>query len=469
MQLRLPASSGAVRCLAVIVVAALVGACAPPGPYRPRKVDCWKDVGVTIGLAQAMWSFRTYRRAPSWYGLYSESLGARSPEACADVIERFLALWNDGHASLLYFPGVRHTVPPIALRSQSEELQKIPGERPPPPRVYVVARDTADEALRMIQPGSELLAVDSIPVDTLYPAVRERVSGSTLQWRDYICDQRLLAGPAGTEVELTLRDLSGTTNVVRVSRPPYPEQEEVRKSIVSLYRDPSLIATWTELEGGWGHIQLSTFAAESVRIVVDAFDQALDSVFTLPGLILDLRGNGGGYLDAMTEIAGRFLAEETTFGFYQRRERGEDVDFEPWDPATATDTLRTAVTATPREPIYRGPVVIIIDRACFSACEGFAGALQSLGRLFLVGEATGGGSGVSGFVGLPSGAIVSFSWSVFWLPDGRMIEGQGVLPDVYVRGRPQDWAVGLDRVLERAIRALEQGEPPQLSEAVERD
>ncbi|KPK76895.1 MAG: hypothetical protein AMS25_17225, partial [Gemmatimonas sp. SM23_52] len=131
--------------------------------------------------------------------------------------------------------------------------------------------------------------------------------------------------------------------------------------------------------------------------------------------------------------------------------------------------LRTALIAKPREPIYQGPVVLIIDRACFSACEGFAGALQTLGRVLLVGGATGGGSGVAGLVRLPSGAIMSISWSVFWLPDGRMIEGQGVLPDIYVRGRPRDWVVGRDRVLERAIEALGQGEAPQLSEAVQGD
>jgi len=422
---------------------------------------------VTAGLARVVWSFRPYRRGPSGFGFSRASRDAATPEACADVLERFLALWKDGHASLLYFPGVHHTVPHITFRSHSTELSRVPSEEPPPPRVYVVARDTADETLRAIEPGSELLAVDSIPIDSFYLAVRERVSGSTTQWRDYVCDRRLLAGRARTEVELTLRELSGATKVVRVTRPPYPAEEEVRKWIVEMHRDPETIANWERREDGWGYIRLSTFAAESLQIVVDAFDRALDSVFNAPGLIIDLRGNGGGYLDGMTELAGRLLADETTFGYYQKRERGEAIDFEPWDPAAVIDTLRTALIAKPREPIYQGPVVLIIDRACFSACEGFAGALQTLGRVLLVGGATGGGSGVAGLVRLPSGAIMSISWSVFWLPDGRMIEGQGVLPDIYVRGRPRDWVAGRDRVLERAIRALEQGEAPQLSEAVQ--
>jgi C-terminal processing protease CtpA/Prc len=378
------------------------------------------------------------------------------------VLERFLALWEDGHSSLRYFPGVQYTAPAVAFRSDSKWLSRIPGEQPPPPRVFVVARDTTDEALRAIQPGSELLAVDQVPIDSFYAAVRERVSGSTLQWRDYVSDQRLLAGPAGTEVELTLRELSGATKVVRVTRPPHPGDAEARRRIAELYRDPATIATWAWLEGDWGYIRLTTFAAESLRIVVDAFDRALDSLYDAPGLVLDLRANGGGYLDAMTEIAGRFLAAETTLGYYQKREHGEDVNFEAWDPAAISDTLRTAIVAKPRDPVYRGPVVVIIDRGCFSACEGFTGALQTLGRILVVGRPSGGGSGVSGLVELPSGAIVSFSWSVFWLPDGRMIEGKGVLPDIYVKRRPRDWASGRDRVLERAVRALEQGEAAPL-------
>ncbi len=460
------AASRAVRGVALVLLAIVLCGCAPPGRSRPAKLDCLRDLAVTAGLARVVWSFRTYRSAPSWFGVFDASK-ATTPEACADVLERSLALWKDGHASLLYFPGLHHTVPHIAFRSQSTELSRLPGEEPPPPRVYVVARDTADEAPRAIEPGSEVLAVDGIPIDSFYLAVRERVSGSTTQWRDYVCDQRLLAGPAGTEVELTLRELSGATKVVRVTRPPYPGEEEVRKWIVEMHRDPETIAPWERLDGGWGYIRLSTFAAESLQIVVDAFDRALDSVFNAPGLIIDLRGNGGGYLDGMTELAGRLLADETTFGYYQKRERGEAIDFEPWDPAAVTDTLRTALTAKPRQPVYRGPVVLIIDRACFSACEGFAGTLQALGRVLLVGGATGGGSGVAGLVRLPSGAIMSISWSVFWLPDGRMIEGQGVLPDIYVRGRPRDWVVGRDRVLDRAIKALEQGEAKPLAVAPE--
>jgi carboxyl-terminal processing protease len=86
--------------------------------------------------------------------------------------------------------------------------------------------------------------------------------------------------------------------------------------------------------------------------------------------------------------------------------------------------------ATPRKEIYTGPVVILIDRRCFSACESFTGGVQSFGRALVIGsDASGGGSGFVGGLKLPSGAIISFSWTVAWLPNGQQIEGHGVAPE----------------------------------------
>lgn len=439
-------------CLGLLLA---VLACAPPGALGPGEVDCSHDLAWTQVVARHGWSFRYYRGSPKgWYALVDEADSTRTPEACADLLERFLALWNDGHSSLLYYPGVQRTAPPIALRSRYPRDARPLGNEVESPRVYVVARDTLYGGLGTVEPGSEVVAVDSVPIDRHYARVLDRVSGSTRQWREYLCDQRLLAGLAGTDVELTLRQRDGTTKKVQVTRPPHPGEEEAKQRILELSHDPAGIALSERLPGGWGYIRLSTFAAESVAIVVEAFDRALDSLMEAPGLVIDLRHNGGGYLDAMTEIAGRFLAEETTFGYYQRRAPGEAVDFRPWNPSTVTDTMRTPITVKPRGSVYRGPVALIIDRGCFSACEGFSGGLKTLGRALVLGEASGGGGGVAALIELPSGALLSFSWSVFWLPDGEMIEGRGILPNVYVRNRARDWVAGRDRVLERAIEAL---------------
>jgi C-terminal processing protease CtpA/Prc len=263
-----------------------------------------------------------------------------------------------------------------------------------------------------------------------------------------------LLGPAGTTVELRVLGPDWLARTIFATRPPYPCVDTIGQALVDVRVSPKHIARSHRLDGGWGYLRVSTFMPRRPSSVMAAFDAALDSLLDAPGLVLDLRGNGGGYLKAMGDIAGRFLADPDTLGYYQRRPHAEKVDFSAWDPAESDDDLRAALTASPGERIYRGPLVVLIDRSCFSACEGLAGALQLLGRAKVIGSPSGGGSGVAAFIELPSGAIISMSWSVFWLPDGRLIEGRGITPDIFVTNHRKDWMDGYDRVLARALREL---------------
>ncbi|NIR42405.1 MAG: hypothetical protein GWN99_13520, partial [Gemmatimonadetes bacterium] len=230
-----------------------------------------------------------------------------------------------------------------------------------------------------------------------------------------------------------------------------------------IYLDTAQIATWARLEGGWGYLKYTDFAFKDYETTVELFDEALDSLLDTPGLIIDVRGNGGGYVDAYLAAAGRFLDEEKILSYYQVRQPGQYGVYEMYDQKTGDAVYKMPERAEPRKPIYRGPVVILVDRDCFSACEGFAGGLQAVDRAVVAGpSATGGGSGYVSGLRLPSKAIISFSWTVAWLPDGRQVEGNGVAPDIQVRLRARDFASGRDRVLERGIKALEDGEAQSL-------
>ncbi len=307
-------------------------------------------------------------------------------------------------------------------------------------------------------------------MDSLYRFLDHRVSGSTQQWRDYISDRRLLRGPAETEVELTYREPGGASRTATLVRPPADSIKEELTTELRVYFGDITHSHWERLEGGWGYIRYTSFFHRSLSYTVDRFDEIVDSLLHAPGLIIDLRGNGGGILEASLDMAGRFLAKDALLEYLQVRQPGQDVVAQVYDPVTGSISDKRGFLAHSRKSTYAGPVVVLIDRGCFSACETFAGGLKALDRVLVVGpERSGGGSGAVDRLRLPSGAAISFSWTVGWLPDGRQVESHGVAPDIVVRERPRDWAVGRDRVLERAIKALEQGEARRLSEAGQGD
>ncbi len=460
------------RYLPASLVAALAAMCLTTtnaqAQKKPKKVDCHKDLKKAVELIDEQWSFKIFKPgAVDFNAVYQqlapEAKRSTTPEACSDVLERFMATLGDGHSSLRYFPGVERTTPKIELRSQRERLSKVPGVRPTV-HVYVFSRDTTDESLRAILPGSEILTVDGEPVDSLYRSMENRVSGSTIQWRDYMCDRRLLRGPPESTVELTLREPGGAGKTVVVQRPPYPSEEE-REHEGEIYRDTVRIATWKRLEGGWGYLKYKTFSFGGIEETLELFDNAVDSLLDAPGLIIDLRGNGGGIVGVMTGAAGRFVTERFPVEYFQIRRPGQEYVIEVWDPYTGSPSVRPSWMAKPRGETYTGPLVILIDRRCFSACEGFTAGLQAINRALVVGsDASGGGSGAVAGLKLPSGAIISFSYTVGWRPDGEQVECNGVYPDIRVREWPRDWIAGRDRVLERAIKALEAGEAKSLQQ-----
>ena len=454
--------------LILIAAAGAVAAsgCAPshgPRAPRPERSECYADIALTQDLTRIAWSFRTYRGVPQSSGYFQDAASARTPEACARALQGFLGGLEDGHSSLHHYPGLDYTAPPIELFSRTERLVRYDREHRPP-AVWVVSRDTTDPALADLLPGSRLLSIDGAPVEDVRNEIRRRASGSTPRWKDYVTDRSLLLGPASTTVELRVLGPDGITRTIIAARPPYPGVDTVGQALVDASVGRKHVASSHRLQAGWGYLRLSTFIAGRSSSVSAAFDAALDSLLDAPGLVLDLRGNGGGYLQAMLDVAGRFLETPETLGYYQRRPHAEVIDFSAWDPADSILGLRVALTANPRERVYRGPLAILIDRSCFSACEGLAGALQQLGRAEVIGTPSGGGSGVAAFIELPGGAIISMSWSVFWLPDGRLIEGRGIVPDVFVANHRKDWIDGYDRVLARAIGELEKLESGEMTE-----
>jgi carboxyl-terminal processing protease len=168
-------------------------------------------------------------------------------------------------------------------------------------------------------------------------------------------------------------------------------------------------------EDGVGVIRLRAFSSDvpaRILALVRRFEEQ-----GLRGLVLDLRGNPGGELEACVALAGDFLAN------------GSEI-------LTLTDEDGDATVRRARgEPLYRLPLALLIDGGTASAAELFAGCLQAHGRAVIVG-ATSHGKGTAQRL-LPavegSGSIYA---TVAWcaLPGGARLDGVGVRPDVEATG-----------------------------------
>jgi carboxyl-terminal processing protease len=273
-------------------------------------------------------------------------------------------------------------------------------------RLVIIAPLAGSPAERAgVLPGDIVVAVDGSTVDGL----------SIDEARDRI------RGPKGTDVVLSLErdgaapiDLTVTRDVI--------EQVEVEA------RDLA--------DGRIGYVKVSGFSSDAAADV-DAAIRA-DVAKGQSKLILDLRGNPGGFVDAARDVASEFISDGPLF--WQ-----EDAD------GNQTETTATEGGAATDPGIE---VVVLVDRGSASASEIVAGALQDTGRATLVGEQTFGKGTVQQWNVL-EGDNGGFRLTVAkWLtPEKRWIHGVGLTPDVAV-DVPSDLPADADPILDRAVELL---------------
>ena len=165
---------------------------------------------------------------------------------------------------------------------------------------------------------------------------------------------------------------------------------------------------------GIGYLRLTSFQKTTSRDL----DYALWELNKqgMRGLIIDLRGNPGGLLDAAVEVADKFLEAGT---IVSTRGRGfqEDMDYQ----------ARLVGT-------WRVPLVVLLDRESASASEILAGAIRDQRRGTIVGERSYGKGSVQGIFPLHSmNGGIRLTTAKFYSPNGKAISGHGVQPHVRVQ------------------------------------
>ena len=251
-------------------------------------------------------------------------------------------------------------------------------------RILVVSPiDGTPAALAGIVAGDVITHADGIPLqDMPLPQVIHR-----------------LRGEVGTEIRLTV-----------VSDGAQPREISLRRALIN----PRIVIS--RREGDIAYVRLTTFNQRSSVEVQQAVERLLAEIGPdARGVVLDLRNNPGGLLDEAGRVADLFL-EEGTITFTRGRGGAEG------------QRLR----ATPGD-IARGlPMAVLINGGSASAAEIVAGALQDLGRARIVGTTSFGKGSVQTVSPLRDGGALRLTTARYHTPNGRMIHGEGITPDVEV-------------------------------------
>ncbi len=166
------------------------------------------------------------------------------------------------------------------------------------------------------------------------------------------------------------------------------------------------------LEPGIGYVQLRGFNEPTTQALQDAVQEMRGE--GMEGLVLDLRNNGGGLLGTAISVTSQFIEEGLVL--YALGAGGQRSEWEVLAGGVATDL----------------PMVVLVNGFSASASEVVTGALQDNGRATVVGTTTFGKGSVNQLSALSNGAGLYFTIAHWYTPNGRLIEGTGLEPDVAV-------------------------------------
>ena len=303
------------------------------------------------------------------------------------------------------------------------------------PKDYDVFQESLDNAFEGI--GTAIRGVDlGLRIETVYEGSPAEKAG--LRPGDIIvaANGRKLVGRSETAATALIKGRAGTTVKLRIRRGDDVFTKSVTRQKISVPVVSSRIAN----AGGEraAYVALATFGPRETDT------QVADAIRRLKrrgakGIVLDLRGNGGGLVREAQEVASMFLEDGVIV-----TTRGR---------AVKEQTLRAL-----GEPIAGDlPTVVLVDRATASASEIVAGALQDRKRATLVGTRTFGKGVFQEIMPLDNGGALDLTVGQYFLPSGRNLggagtkPGSGIEPDVESRDDPD---TSTDEALKRALAVL---------------
>jgi C-terminal peptidase prc len=337
------------------------------------------------------------------YNRYAPRVAAaqNNDQFYADVAE-MISLLQDSHSRF---------VPPVAAVAQDAYVSG----REVTVGIGVVTIPTQDGAfIQLVFPDSPAALVDLRP--------RDRIIG--IDGRPYRYEDGDVHGATGSEVRL---------NVVRPGEKPRDVvlvRQEVQGRIVPAYR---------RFPGDIGYVGISTLWVNDMNAQVSGALTELVAAGPLNGLILDLRGNVGGWRHVLSGILGHFVRGQVG-KFYDRSQ------------------VEALTVSAPAGPDLRGiPLVVLVDRDTASYAEVLAAVLQHEANATLIGTSSAGNTETIYPYMLKDGSRLWLAQEGFRLQNDESLEGRGVQPDLLIDIDWKDFSEEDDPHLLEALRVLGAG------------
>jgi C-terminal peptidase prc len=253
--------------------------------------------------------------------------------------------------------------------------------------IFVFPNSPAEKA--GLQRRDRITAVDGIP------------------FKDPRNEPSRIRGPKGSSVRLTVKSPGRQPREVTIVRDTI--NGEIVPTASRLKADPNV-----------GLLVISDLWTDNMDTLVnDKLREMLDDPTPLTGLIIDLRGNGGGFRTVLESILGEFVSGDVGTFFNQHDENPFNFQKGP-----LFDRLKKV------------PLVVLVDKGSESYTEVLAAVLQAQGRAKVVGEPSAGNTETIYRYDFDDGSRLWLAEESFKLPDGTNLEGRGVIPDVRV---DKDW------------------------------
>jgi carboxyl-terminal processing protease len=214
-----------------------------------------------------------------------------------------------------------------------------------------------------------------------------------------------MRGKPGSKIELT---------VVREGESS-PIQVDIVRDIIKVASVKS-----RTLEPGYGYLRVSNFQARTTEDLLEAVAELkADNADGLKGVVLDLRNNPGGVLNAAVGVSDAFL-DEGLIVYTMGRDEDAKLEFK----------------AGPDDVLDGAPLAVLVNGGSASASEIVAGALQDQGRAVIMGEKTFGKGSVQTIVPIDDRTALKLTTARYYTPSGRSIQALGIEPDIgLVRGK----------------------------------